>query len=101
MQRQQEKPTEKPKKFRVFGPVATRFTSSDTGSWRLERPKVRFEDCIKCGTCAMFCPVNIIEILKDQKECVIIDFNYCKGCGICSNVCPKKCIDMVPERGHE
>lgn len=98
MQKQQEKHTNKLKKHNVQGPVATTFVAGNTGSWRLERPEVNFEECIKCGICAMVCPVDIVEIRKDEEECVVFDFNYCKGCGICANECPKKCIDMVPER---
>ncbi|HHV38877.1 MAG TPA: 4Fe-4S dicluster domain-containing protein [Tepidimicrobium sp.] len=100
MQKQQEKHMSKLKKYSVLGPVATTFTASDTGSWRLERPKVVFEDCIKCGICAQVCPVDIVEIRKDEKECVVFNFDYCKGCGICANECPKKCIMMVPERSE-
>lgn len=101
MQKQPEKHTKKPKKFKVFGPVATVFESSDTGSWRLERPKVDFSQCIKCGSCENFCPTNVIEVFKDKDECVFIDFDYCKGCGVCVNVCPKDCIELIPERGQE
>jgi 2-oxoacid:acceptor oxidoreductase delta subunit (pyruvate/2-ketoisovalerate family) len=102
MQKQQEKQAQEFKKTNVFGPVATEFTSADTGSWRLERPVVRFEDCIKCGTCEMFCPANVMTVYKDGREaCVEIDYDYCKGCGICVNECPKQCIDFVPERGNE
>lgn len=100
MQKQQEQHMIESKKYRVFGPVATVYGSSNTGSWRLERPEVNFEACIKCGTCAKYCPVNIIDIVKDQAECVVFDFDYCKGCGICANECPVKCISMVPERGE-
>lgn len=100
MQKQQEKLTKKLKKCRVYGPVANVFAAANTGSWRIERPKVNFEACIKCGTCEKYCPTNVIDIKKDQIECVVIDFNYCKGCGICANECPKKCINMVPERGE-
>ena len=85
------------KKFDVQGPVATIFTASNTGSWRMERPKVNFKECIKCGICKRVCPVDIVEIKKEDEECVIFDFNYCKGCGICANECPKKCISMIPE----
>ncbi len=99
MQKQQEKHLKKSKKYKVYGPVATIFTSTNTGSWRLERPEVNFSECIKCGTCATFCPANVIDIFKDREECVVIDFDYCKGCGICENVCPTNCIDMVTERG--
>lgn len=100
MQKQQEALTSESKKYRVFGPVATVYGSSNTGSWRLERPKVNYENCSKCGVCAMYCPVNIVDIKKDQVECVVFDFDYCKGCGICANECPKKCIRMVPERSE-
>ncbi|KUO70263.1 MAG: 2-oxoacid:acceptor oxidoreductase [Clostridia bacterium BRH_c25] len=101
MQKQPEAHMNKSKKFRVYGPVATVFSSSNTGSWRLERPKVNFKACIKCGTCAKYCPANIIEIKKDQQECVVIDFDYCKGCGICVNECPAKCMTMIPERSED
>lgn len=99
MQKQQELRMKEYKKFRVYGPVATIFGSAKTGSWRLERPVVDFKSCIKCGTCERYCPANVIEIKKNQEECVLFDFDYCKGCGICANECPKKCIAMVPERG--
>jgi len=87
------------KKYRVYGPVATIFSAANTGSWRLERPEVNYSLCSKCGICAKFCPVNIIEINKELKECVAIDMAFCKGCGICANECPKGCIKMVPEKG--
>lgn len=101
MQKQQEKHMKELKKYRVYGPVATVFGSADTGSWRLERPIVNYEECIKCGTCEKYCPANVIEIRKDEKVCVVFDFDYCKGCGICVNECPKKCMKMIPERGEE
>lgn len=97
MQNQQEKPTRKLQKCSVLGPVAGIFASANTGSWRLERPEVDYDQCIKCGTCAKYCPPDIITIDKTKKECVSFDWNYCKGCGICANECPKKCIKMVPE----
>jgi 2-oxoacid:acceptor oxidoreductase delta subunit (pyruvate/2-ketoisovalerate family) len=96
---QQEKHTKETKSCRVFGPVATKFGSSNTGSWRIEKPVVNYEKCIKCGTCERYCPANVVEVHKDQEECVIINYYYCKGCGICANECPAKCIDMVNERG--
>ena len=98
MLKQQEKLIKKPKSCNVYGPVATIFDSSNTGSWRLVRPVVNYEHCKKCGICEKFCPLNIITIYKDREECVFIDFDYCKGCGICANECPNNCIDMVNER---
>lgn len=99
MQKQQEKHMKKPKKVSVLGPVATVFGSATTGNWRIERPVVDFEKCIKCGTCERHCPTNVIVVDKEEKECVTFDFNYCKGCGICVNVCPVDCMNMIPERG--
>ncbi len=102
MQTQPEKLTNKPSgSKRLLGPCALEFSSSNTGSWRLERPQVNYEACIKCGTCKMYCPTNVITIHKDQAECVTFLWDYCKGCGICANVCPKKCIAMVKEGGEK
>ena len=100
MQQLQEKPMKTPKKCNVLGPVAPVFASANTGSWRLERPSVDFESCIKCGTCERFCPVGIVTVDKTKEECVTFDWNYCKGCGICANECPKQCISMIPERSE-
>lgn len=98
MQNQQKEHTKQLQKCRVLGPCAMDFNASNTGSWRLERPVVRFDECIKCGTCQRYCPADLISIHKDQEECLVINYDYCKGCGICANECPKHCIDMVDER---
>ena len=85
------------RKRNVFGPVATAFGSTKTGSWRLSRPVVSQEECISCGTCATYCPGQIISVNKAHAVHVTIDLDYCKGCGICANECPKKIIKMIPE----
>ena len=91
-------PTTKPKKPRVLlGPVATIFATAHTGSWRTVRPEVEFALCVTCRVCGTYCPTAVIEIQKDEAECVVIDWDNCKGCGICANVCPKGCITMVRE----
>lgn len=85
----------------LLGPVATIFTSTNTGAWRIVRPVVNQEQCSLCGTCQKYCPTDVVEIVKNETpKGVFFDFNYCKGCGICANVCPKKCITMAPERGE-
>lgn len=98
MQMQQEKHTKQLRKCKVYGPCSINFESSNTGSWRLERPVVDFAACIKCGSCQRYCPADLITVDKEKEECVAIDMNYCKGCGICANECPKQCIAMVDER---
>ncbi len=100
MQKQQEKHTTESKRYNVYGPVAYVFEGSNTGSWRQERPVIKYEDCVKCGNCEKYCPANVVEVRKDEEICVVIDFDYCKGCGICVNECPTKCMSMVPERGE-
>jgi len=100
MSKQQKKPSKKPENYenkQLYGPVATIFCSTNTGSWRILRPAVNFAECIKCGNCQKFCPTDVIEIKEDSENCVEIDWNYCKGCGICANVCVKNCITMVEE----
>lgn len=89
-----------PKKRRVLGPCAVDFTAANTGSWRLERPAVDAALCIRCGTCARYCPTECITVHREGAEPVEFDWYYCKGCGICVNECPKKALTLVPERGE-
>ncbi len=67
-----------------------------TGTWRVRKPIVNLDKCIKCGLCWLYCPENAIDWLEDKT--VAIDYDYCKGCGICSDVCPVKAITMINER---
>jgi 2-oxoacid:acceptor oxidoreductase delta subunit (pyruvate/2-ketoisovalerate family) len=101
MQKQQETHMKTLKKYNFLGPCASIFASSNTGSWRLERPQVDFSKCVKCGICSMNCPCDVITIHKDREECVTFLWDYCKGCGICANECPRNCITMVSERGEK
>ena len=69
----------------------------DTASWRVLRPVLDQEKCIRCGICLSYCPVNSIH--KDEEGKYEIHYDYCKGCGICANECIKDAIEMVPEGG--
>ena len=79
-----------------------------TDSWRILKPEIHYESCIRCMICWKFCPDNAFEISRDGKipspnervarlEAPVIDYGHCKGCGICATECPEKCIDMKPE----
>lgn len=66
----------------------------NTGDWRIKRPDLNQEKCIKCGICFLYCPVNSI-VKEDGK--FIINYDYCKGCGICAHECKSNAIEMVQE----
>lgn len=97
MPKQQDTPMSTPAKRRILGPCATVFVAADTGSWRLERPVVNEALCVRCGTCARYCPTDCIAIHREGAP-VEFDWRYCKGCGICANECPKGAIAFESER---
>ncbi len=67
-----------------------------TGAWRIFRPVIDYEKCIKCYQCYLVCPDAAI-IVEKFNEYPRIDYDYCKGCGICATICPKNAIEMVKE----
>ena len=83
---------------KIVGPVSVKVSDVHTGAWRYRRPVIRYDDCIRCGICAEYCPCGVIE-KQDNK--MIIDYTYCKGCGICTVECPKKAIDFLLESDFE
>ena len=97
---QQNTPMNTPSKRRVLGPCSHVLVAANTGSWRLERPEVAAELCVRCGTCARYCPTACITVHKEGDP-LDFDWNYCKGCGICANECPKQALTMMPEGGDD
>lgn len=75
------------------GPLSNDLTDANTGVWRLERPIVDHDNCIKCNICADYCPCGVIE-----RDTIEIDYYFCKGCGICVEMCPKHTIHFVNEQ---
>jgi len=76
-------------------------TVNKTGEWKIFKPVIDYERCIRCFICWKSCPDLTISIEPDDhpkyKEKPVINYDYCKGCGICANECPVKCIEMVVE----
>ncbi|HEX17565.1 MAG: ferredoxin [Thermoplasmata archaeon] len=66
-----------------------------TGSWRVFKPVLDKEKCVRCLRCWIFCPEGAIKRLDDDS--VEIDYDYCKGCGICARECKVKAIVMERE----
>lgn len=84
---------------RYYGPCATVFTSGKTGAWRVVRPELDAETCIRCGICEKYCPTGAITVTRTGDAAGLsIEMDYCKGCGICANVCDRNALRMEPER---
>ncbi|MFR6332999.1 MAG: 4Fe-4S binding protein [Eisenbergiella sp.] len=96
MDKQQDMPTSTPVKRRVLGPCSHVLVAANTGSWRMERPQVDEEACIRCGICANYCPTACITVNKEGDP-LEFDWHYCKGCGICANECPRQALSMIPK----
>ncbi len=70
-----------------------------TGTWRVFKPILDQDKCIKCLQCWLYCPEATI--IRHEDNSVDIDYEYCKGCGVCANVCPTKAIAMIREGEEE
>ncbi|MCD6541742.1 MAG: 4Fe-4S binding protein [Thermoplasmata archaeon] len=66
-----------------------------TGTWRIFRPILNKDKCVKCLRCWIFCPEGAI--IRKEDDSVEIDYDYCKGCGICARECKVKAITMERE----
>lgn len=101
MQQQQNQLTNKPSKRRFLGACSLYYVAANTGSWRLEKPVVNPEVCVRCGICSRYCPADCITVNKEGNNPIEFDFRYCKGCGICVNECPKKALELVKEGSEQ
>lgn len=66
-----------------------------TGNWRVFKPILDKDKCVKCLRCWIFCPEATI--IRHKDDSVDIDYVYCKGCGICADVCKVKAITLERE----
>ncbi|MBI4596092.1 MAG: 4Fe-4S binding protein [Candidatus Tectomicrobia bacterium] len=67
-----------------------------TGMWRLLRPVLSNDKCIKCFKCWIFCPDTAIDF-SEKEATFTVNYDYCKGCGICNHECPVQAITMEKE----
>ena len=82
---------------KVIVPISTptKGAAGKTGMWRVFKPVLNKEKCVKCLMCWVYCPEAAIKRLEDDS--IEIDYEYCKGCGICATECPRGAITMVKE----
>jgi len=85
------------KKYKVISTISypKEGAMGKTGSWRVYRPKLEKEKCVKCLRCWIFCPEGSIK--KEKDGTVSINYDYCKGCGVCASECTVKAITMERE----
>ena len=60
-------------------------------------PVVDRDLCHGCGTCVASCPLNAIELTRDDRRGIYrpqIDFTICNHCAICRQVCPGESVDF-------
>jgi len=68
-----------------------------TGGWRVFKPRILQDKCIKCCLCWQTCPDSAIRVAEKTGK-VSIDYDYCKGCMICMHQCPVKAIEKEVEK---
>jgi len=66
-----------------------------TGLWRVFRPVISHDHCVKCGLCMAYCPDGAIT--PNPQGLPEVDLEHCKGCMICVAQCPVHAIAAVSE----
>ncbi|MFH1392728.1 MAG: 4Fe-4S binding protein [bacterium] len=55
------------------------------------KPKIDYNLCIHCGTCAAVCPQQAIKFEDNKPK---INYDLCANCGTCADNCPVKAIKI-------
>ena len=94
MQQQQNQLTNKPSKRRFLGACSLYYVAANTGSWRLEKPVVNPEVCVRCGICVSHCPVDgqAISFANGKDKPPVYDYKKCIRCYCCQEMCPQHAI---------
>ena len=89
------------KKYKVISSISYPKVGAmgNTGSWRVFRPNLEKEKCVKCLRCWIFCPEG--SIIRNKDDSITINYQYCKGCGVCASECNVKAIKMEREAKKE
>lgn len=87
--------TESEKEYRRYEVPKTPKGGFSVSDWRIVRPELDEQTCIRCGICRDACPE--LAISMEEGEIPKFDMRYCKGCGVCPNECPVDAIEMVEE----
>lgn len=66
-----------------------------TGSWRVERPEIDRDACVRCDLCFVLCPDGAIAL--DESGYPVIDYDHCKGCMVCLEECPAGAVSARRE----
>jgi pyruvate ferredoxin oxidoreductase gamma subunit len=66
-----------------------------TGLWRVFRPVISNDHCVKCGICMAYCPDGAIS--PDAEGFPVVDLDHCKGCMVCVATCPTHTISAIAE----
>lgn len=63
-------------------------------------PVIDKERCIRCGTCAQICPLDVIRIKKPERE-IVVKYPYeCWHCRACVKECPRDAIRIRYPLSH-
>jgi NADH-quinone oxidoreductase subunit I len=71
------------------------------GSFRLLLDEEGVEICNGCNVCALVCPVDCIEVVREGKgkdsiaSVFEINITHCMYCDLCVEACPRACIVMT------
>ncbi|HSH68930.1 MAG TPA: 4Fe-4S binding protein, partial [Deferrisomatales bacterium] len=94
MKRQAKQPFDRSKIPDDLCPIASATDPLDvnTGDWRARRPVIDRGNCVKCGTCWLYCPTQCI---RERPRWFESNLAVCKGCGVCAQECPHRAIIMI------
>lgn len=64
-------------------------------SCRIAKAQADEQKCIKCGLCALLCPLNAA-VFDYKTGSLVFDASLCIGCAACFHGCPVGAIKIVP-----